>query len=522
MSDTSVQPTPDLPFETAADPIPSGATIPRRTPTEAVESLAHPQNDQPHEPSESSLSREVFKYVVSFLILSVGAGMMYGLILLKTPPETQNSNVLIPKVKTRAAAPYTGKLTRVISGTVVPYREIRVAAEISGKVITKYDEFEAGNYVKHGTKLLEIDPRDYQLQLETGLAEVEQSKKIMEETAEEIVGAERSVGIAEKERDSAQAEYDRNVQIESALSISELDQSRRNMLSFESALISRKNSLGMLNARLLRMKASLDLSNAQLNRTRLNLTKTSITAPADGVIVREIVQEGDFVRTGDELVMFEDVSRSEVICNLTPTDLAWVRKNSSSSARTSDENSSDVRAVSPYYIPKTKVTVFEPGEPSVQWEGFLERFDGIGRDESTRTIPCRITIQEPIHKSGLNALVRGMYVKCKITVKADEDNAKRTFLKIPAVALRPDKSVWVFTEDKSVVDDQEADGRIRNLPVEVVQYLTLKGEKQVVIVEDSVKSNDQIVVTALSQPTDNARVVLETGHKEDSAKQVPK
>ncbi len=53
-----------------------------------------------------------------------------------------------------------------VDGTVVPFREARVAAEVAGRVIYKADECEAGSYVRKDQLLMRIDPTDYQLEVQ--------------------------------------------------------------------------------------------------------------------------------------------------------------------------------------------------------------------------------------------------------------------------------------------------------------------------------------------------------------------
>jgi len=461
------------------------------------------QSEYPPMPKRTAIS-ELIKYLFSIGILLLSVAAMVGLYYLKEAPKEFESKELVPMVGTVKAMNFNGQLDKVISGTVVPYREIKVAAEVNGTVVKKYKDFEAGNFVKKGTKLIEIDSQDYELQFQTGEAEVEQSLKMLEETQEEIVGANRNIKLARNEYQLAESDHQRNERLRNALSSSEFDQSKRSLLAAESALIARTNALDMLNAKEKRLQASLSLAKAQLERTKLNLSKTTIVAPDDGVIVREMVQEGDFVRQGDQLVTFEDTSRSEVICNLTPTDLTWLRDNSVANNQFGEEES--LEAFSVYYLPKTEVSVYEIGSPDLAWHGVLERFDGIGRDETTRTIPCRITIQEPVINtdSGQRALVRGMYVKCKIQVQTSADSSKRKFISFPAVALRPGNVVWT-------VEDNKLNKHI----VEVVDYgERLVDEELIKIVvtvekEGSLKHGDVIVTTPLAQPSIGAEVILE-------------
>jgi len=202
--------------------------------------------------------------------------------------------------------------------------------------------------------------------------------------------------------------------------------------------------------------------------------------------------------------MFEDTSRSEVICNLTRTDLAWVRNNSPASNEF--ENDQKPGAYSAYHLPKTKVAVYETSDENIIWDGMLERFDGIGRDQSTLTIPCRITIKNPVIDTeyGQRALVRGMFVKCRIQVQTSADGKQRKFLSFPAVALRPGNFVWTVVDRK-----------LHRKDVKVVDYgEQLIGEKMTKIVvvsvqPDSLQPGDTIVTTPIPKPVEGIEVLLE-------------
>lgn len=473
----------------------------------------HPQSDVPvgggresgHAAAHGarpSLVGEIVKYTISILILGFGIFVMSTLHGLKKPPKEQVSAELIPMVHAVPAVPYAGLLDKTISGTVVPFREIKVAAEVSGNVISKFEAFEAGNFVKKGTALIEIDPTDYELELEKGLAEVDQTEKMVQETQEEIAGAKRNVSNASNDFRLAKSDHQRNLKIRSALSSAEIDQSKRALLAAQSTLTTCENNLEMMKAKLERMKSTLALTKTQLSRSKLNLKRTIVSAPDDGVIVQEMVQQGDFVRAGDPLVKFEDTSRSEVLCNLTPTDLAWVRNNSPAGRDFDGEKTAD--NFSPYYLPKTNVSIYETRDDSVIWEGVLERFDGIGRDELTRTIPVRITIKNPVVETGegQRALVRGMFVKCKIEVQTSNDTPEHRFLSFPAVALRPGNYVWVVSDNK-----------LRKVDVKVIdfgeQLIDEKMTKIVVVAlkPGSLESGDAIVTTPIPQPKEGKEVI---------------
>ena len=104
------------------------------------------------------------------------------------------------------------------------------------------------NYeVKKGQLLVQIDPRDYQVQLDSAQANYVK----------------------------AQSDFDRNVTLAGTRAISQAD----------------------LDA----ARATFDVAKASLDQARLNMEYTRITAPFDGRITRKAVEPGDYIQTGQTL-----------------------------------------------------------------------------------------------------------------------------------------------------------------------------------------------------------------------------
>ena len=478
------------------------ANRPENRADSGITAVNHPESQQ------HSVRWEVAKYVISLVVICFGIAALLFLVSLAKPPATQNSDALIQQVDTYEVQPYAGVLDLIVTGSVVPHREIKIAAEVGGTISKKYAACEAGNFVSKGEKLLEIDPEEYLLEIRKLDAEVLQSEKRIEENMLQIAGEELNIELAKQDLDLQRNEFERNRRARGVLSQSELDQSQRALNSFQTQLTNRESNLATLKAGTARLQAALELSNRQLEKAKLDLRRTLITAPDDGVIVQEMVQEGDYVQKGTQIVTFEDTKKAEVLCNLTPTDLSWIRANA---PHDSEFVENDARAV--YRIPKTEVTLFDPDEPQVTWQGILERFDGIGRDEITKTIPCRIVIQQPIVQSpvGPRALVRGMYVKCRVEVQTSSGEDGQMLLSFPALALHPDNHIWIVRDKK-----------LQRVDVEVVDRMETIQDgmaNKIVIVktdDDVLRPGDAIVVSPLSQPTVGAPVIL----KQDATSKV--
>lgn len=462
---------------------------------------------------------EWIKYLISLVIVAVG---VFGFIFLKSlqkPPVTRPSSSLIPQVETSEVTSYAGQLDMEVTGSVVPYREIRVAAEVAGRVTKKAPACEAGHFVNKGELLLEIDPEEYRLEIETQMATVEQAKRRIEENLLQIAGEKKNIELAQADLELQQAQWQRNQRLKDSLSRSEVDQSRRAVIAAESALTLRRNNLTSFNATAIRLKSALDVSKRQLEKAELNLRRATIPAPENGVIVNEMVQEGDFVARGTQLFTFEDTRQAEVLCNLTLSELNQIRKHAARLAHqnvdilapSESEDLAEGDLSSVYRLPKTPVAIEDPSNPGVIWDGVLERFDGIGVDSVTKTIPCRIAVKQPIveTESGNYALVRGMFVRCRLEFHVSSGGGESPYLAIPEQAVQPNHHVWTVK-----------DNRLKRKPIEVVDYVRttpvagsnlLSDTPRLAIVartEYGPKTGDQVVVSPLSQPSDDAEVEL--------------
>ncbi len=457
-----------------------------------------PTTIQTHK-TQHGTKREIVKYLISAVLVGVGVASFLVLRAMAPVPESRPPSSLIQQVSTIPAETYGGLLFLDVSGTVVPHREIKVAAEVAGRITKRYPACENGNFVRAGELLLEIDPQDYLLEISTLQAEIRQAEKRLIENQQQIEGEIKNIEIAKSDLEIQQSELERNRRAGRALSQAEMEASQRAVNAARTQLIVRENNLQVLQTAELRLHAAIDLAKLQLERAELNLRRTKVTAPSDGVIVRTLVQEGDFANVGAQLLFFEDTSHAEVLANLTPAELRWLRENAPEDAETMGNGHPAV-----YQIPKTEVTIFDPNEPNVAWRGVLSRFDGIGRDDVTKTIPVRIMVEQPVVTTadGLRALVRGMYVRSRMEVFTS--GAEGNLLSIPEVAVHPNGYVWIVREN-----------RLQRFPVEIVNRTEMerdgKLQKQVVVKNPAgtLLPGDAVVVSPINQPSDGMKVQLE-------------
>jgi len=392
------------------------------------------------------------RFVVPVLILGGGFALMWLMGVREQGKNTGGESAEFVEVQTLTVLPHEGALDIQVDGVVTPRREIRIAAEVAGRVVDKADVIRAGRFVEQGTPLLTIDTVDYSIEL----TRAEQQKKQVEEDIRQLgVETDNTLSLIElAKRDLAlqQEEYERTKRLysDNRTSKSQLDQAERATIIAENALKSLENQLNLTDIRRDQLQVGLELAETQIQRARLDLERTQILAPVDGVIVSDSVEQGGYVKKGDILFAIEDTSAVEVQCKLQMDDLYWIWRQ----ANPNPDANAALQALA-YQIPATPATVTYQfaGRRDLKftWQGELSRYESIGVDERTRTVPCRVVVRQPRQvtvtasrrgqeltgPAGPPALVRGMYVSVQIHARPFAE-----FVSVPEPCVHPGKRVW--------------------------------------------------------------------------------
>ncbi len=411
--------------------------------------------------------------VLPIALVAVGVGVM---VVMKRPdpgkkppiedtPAALLGQMLAADVQTvRSLSELSETLDIPVSGTVVPFREIQLAAEASGRITDKDPNTRSGNLVKAGDVLYRIDPRDYELEVERLNRKLEQERASLNELQQDIENAKRLSEVADQEMKLAEAEVARFEQIKGGFrSEAELDQAKRSRLASMNQRVTIQNQVSILQARRSRSELGIKLVETELQQANLNLQRTVIRAPVTGRVVREQIEADSYVQRGTPLVTIEDTSSVEVACNIRMDQLYWILDQQD----VSTDTLVNAAQASRYELPKNEVKVrysLAGRESSTyEWSGVLARYDGAGIDPQSRTVPVRVLVPKPgeftingqpaeeSSLSGPAALVRGMFVEVIIGAKP----ATPLFL-VPKLSVKPStgtNQIWKFTPDSKALDE---------------------------------------------------------------------
>lgn len=421
------------------------------------------------EMSSSRLPVEIILNVaLPIVVIGLGVAGFLALKAFYKPVPRQPPEPSRPLVQTVPVVRHSGGLELVADGVVVPYREIQIAAEVDGRIVEKTPQCEAGTFVQKGTLLLRIDKSDYEIELSRSKEQLRQAEAALVEWAVEVQSTQRLLEIAQQQLEIQKRDYARMEKLfgSNAITQAEYDAARRNLLLAEQEVLNLENQLRIQEASQEKLKSLRDQAAIQLKKAETELSRTEIRAPADGVVISDLVEQDTFVRKGTIVVLFEDTSSAQVKCHLTMRQVAWLWALLEGRPMESEGSGGDA-----YRVPKLPVTVeYSLESETYLWEGILDGYEGLGVDERTRMVPCRVLVSQPtaVRAAGSQgggadtnwragrqppALVRGMYVSVRIHV-----NPKMPVLRIPERAFQPGNVVG-----------RVRDGKLRMVPVELAQ-----------------------------------------------------
>ncbi len=453
--------------------------------------------------SQPSILEDLTRAVVpiALVVAAVTGFLIWG----KPPASETAAPPPSPAVAviTEEARAYNEPIQIVVDGVAQPHRHISLAAEVSGRVKYKNPRLNDGNFIAAGDVLYEIDSADYQSALNRIQQELLQAENALKEWEVDRENALAQIGLAERDLEFARNEVERvrSLLSKNAASEQEMEQSFRVEVAAQVAVQNLRNQIKALDARRARTDAALELQKVALEQAERNLARTKITAPVDCIVVTDDCEEGGYIQSGKVVAIINDVDRAEVGCQLELSDLYWLWK-----ARSPEELvGGSMQPGQVYDVPPIPVIVEFPFHDRLcRWQGTVSRFGGTGIDLSTRTIPCRVLVENPLKSEVFTLdgqpvsdivpppLATGMFVSVKIAVDPQEP-----LVSVPANAVRSGGVCWLMR-----------DGKLKIQPVKLARRT--KDKVLLHVESEGIQPGDQIIVSPLAVAEDGMAVQAQT------------
>ncbi len=219
------------------------------------------------------------------------------------------------KVSTEKVVKRTIIETVNASGKVYPEVEVKISPDISGEITEL--KVEEGDSVKKGQVLARIYADIYATQRDQAAAAVNQQQAM-------TANSQAQLDAQKATMDQAQRTYDRQKQLlsDKVISKAEFEQA-------ESAYLSAKANYTATVQAIRGNKASVQSAQASLTRANKDLSRTTLTAPMNGVISSLSVKKGERVagnsfNVGTEMMRVADMSVMEARVDVGENDIVKV------------------------------------------------------------------------------------------------------------------------------------------------------------------------------------------------------
>jgi membrane fusion protein, multidrug efflux system len=208
-----------------------------------------------------------------------------------------------------------------------------ISSRITGTVVKLFVE---DNWrVKAGDTLLELDPSDYQVQVNAAEAQLERARQTVDQLYAQVEAARSGLALAQSQLGQARIDYNRARQLKGQGVVSSEYYDQAN-----TALRVALATEGLANHQLIQAEAALGINGedhsrydrpvveqaeAALEAAKLYLSYTVIKAPFDGIVTRKNVHVGHRVEVGEPLMALVPTRGLYITANYKETQLTRVR-----------------------------------------------------------------------------------------------------------------------------------------------------------------------------------------------------
>ncbi|RZK63699.1 MAG: efflux RND transporter periplasmic adaptor subunit [Pedobacter sp.] len=222
----------------------------------------------------------------------------------------------IEKVTVDKASDKTVVETVTASGKIQPETEVKLSSEVSGEVVEL--KVKEGDIVKAGQLLCKVRPDILQSGYERTVASYNAQKA-------SVAAAQQQLAQNQANFVNAEATYKRNVELfnKKVISASEFDAAKAAYLTAKATLASAKENVTGA-------KFTLEQTGANVKEAGANLARTTIYAPADGVVSKLSIELGDRIlgtsqMAGTEIMRISNLSSMEVNVDVNENDITRVK-----------------------------------------------------------------------------------------------------------------------------------------------------------------------------------------------------
>ncbi len=328
-----------------------------------------------------------FSALLAIIIIIVGIGIYFFFSSFRKPPaqaREEERPLLVEVIQTQ---PVDFPIVLNGFGEVRPLANVPISPEVSGRVIRIHSNLEVGEVIPEGDVLFEIEPSDYQIQLQTAEANLGKAKETLSRLQKQFVSDKERLKTLERSRDLAYTEFQRVKTLferDKVGTQSNVEQAERtyNQLLDSANLLAQAVELYPLQIK--EAEESVKSADAQLKKTEIDLSRTQVKSPFLARVVNVNLEAGQYVNPGAVVLTISDDSIMEISVPLDSREATqWLPFQNSVEPNNF--------AWFPPLEPRECNIFWTEDKGKHQWKGILNRVEKY--DETTRTVYAVVRIE---------------------------------------------------------------------------------------------------------------------------------
>ena len=408
------------------------------------------------------------------VVIVVSTAIIIAVLLITLRPRAQRQ-VVVEKgrlVETMTVKAENINMTIEAYGTVKAREDLKLVAEVRGRIVKIDSSFKEGSLVRKGTALIKIDPRTYRLEVERRRVQVSQAKAELMRLEQEVNNLKAIIKIAKSDASLAQSEFTRLKKLinKNVIAQTTLDKAEQRYLSSLERLQGLENQMALTGPLKDQYEAQRNMAKVSLKQAKLDLERSTIVAHSDSWVLEKSIEEGQHVNAGQYLGSIYRDGALDIEVRIPIKELKWFSYD-----------------MSPESMPEVKI-ILGIEDSSLSWKGRVARIKA-QMDERTRTLPVVIEIDDD--KEAGKSSIRSVLLRpgSFVTVIIKGREIEKAFL-LPRHVVHTGDVVYTVKDNKLKVQ-----------PVSIIRSF-----KESVFIDKGLKTGDLVITTPLSGASDGMLV----------------
>jgi HlyD family secretion protein len=234
-------------------------------------------------------------------------------------------------VQYRSAKIERGNLQASVSasGAVNPVTQVSVGTQVSGQIKELYVDF--NSEVKAGQLIAQIDPETFEFRVRQAMADVDAARAAVLTAQANVAASNAAISRSQVDAAEAQRDFERKKDLadKQFIAQSEADKARALVNTSGESVKSAQAQLAVTNAQVKSAQANVAQREAALAQAKIDLQRTKITSPVNGIVIKRAIERGQTVaaslQSPELFVIAQNLSDMQVDASIDEADVSRIR-----------------------------------------------------------------------------------------------------------------------------------------------------------------------------------------------------